>query len=377
MALRFRKSIKLMPGVKFNIGKRSTGLSFGVNGLRYTVNSKGRRTSTIGAPGTGLSYVSTSGGKGSSSHKRYSSAKARRSALAKERQKAAADKEKQKRLEMEEARAAVEEYEARIEAITTIHKTCEDFIDWVYILSIPKPFTKGNGPNATTVHGWINNYKPGFIAKKFPSREEAKRKSLEKQLQLANVKDNKIYDEWETLHDTAERILSKDTDLMLDVIEEMTPLDDLLEYGSGFEISFVNDNIVEVEFDIMANDVIPTESLSLTATGKLSVRSLPIGKRLDLMQDYVCSCVLRIARDMFAILPVNNVLIHAKDSFIDTSIGNAEAKDVLSVAITRERLDRLNFEAIDPSDAMQNFVHTMKFLKTKGFQPVSRVEFKN
>lgn len=42
-------------------------MSVGGKGARYTVNSSGRRTKSVGIPGTGLSYVSTSGGKKSSS----------------------------------------------------------------------------------------------------------------------------------------------------------------------------------------------------------------------------------------------------------------------------------------------------------------------
>lgn len=63
MAVRYRKSIKIAPGVKVNINKKSVGLSVGTKGARYTVNSKGRRTSTVGIPGTGVSYVSTSSSK--------------------------------------------------------------------------------------------------------------------------------------------------------------------------------------------------------------------------------------------------------------------------------------------------------------------------
>lgn len=373
MGLRYRKSIKLAPGVRLNVGTKSAGLSFGGKGLRHSINSTGRRTSTVGIPGTGLSWTSTS-----SSYNKYSSAKARSAALAKERQQAAADKEKQKKLELEEARASVEEYEARIEAITSIHKYCDDTIDWPYILSLPAPFD-GNGPGPLTQKAQhdIDNYKPGFFASHFKIFGKAKKFLMDTALEDAKQKDTKEYNEWHELHNTAKRVLSKDTDLMLEVIEEMSPLDDLLDFGSGFEISFVNENIVEVEFDIKADTVIPKEALSLTATGKLSKKALPVSKRLDIMQDYVCSCVLRIARDMFAILPVNNVLIHAKDNFIDTSIGNSTTKDILSVDITREMLSVLNFEVIDPSDAMINFVHAMKFLKTKGFQPINRISIKN
>lgn len=374
MGVRFRKSIKLAPGVRMNIGTKSAGLSFGGKGLRYSINSKGRRTSTVGIPGTGLSWSSSASSKRpSASYSKYSSAKARNDALAKERQQAA-DKEKQQRLEMEEARAAVEEYEARLEVITSIHKDCDDTVDWPYILSLPAPYDgEGPGPLTQKAQQNINNYVPGFFAKHFKIFYKAKKYLLDTALEDAKQKDAKEFNEWYELHNTAERVLSKDTDLMLEVIEEMAPLDDLLEFGSGFEISFINEYIVEVEFDIKADTVIPKEALSLTATGKLSKKALPVTKRLDLMQDYVCSCVLRIARDLFAILPVNNVIIHAKDDFIDTSVGNSTTRDILSVDINRETLSTLNFEAIDPSDAMVNFMHSMKFLKTKGFQPINRI----
>lgn len=71
MGFRFRKSIKIAPGIKLNFNKKSTGLTFGGKGFHYTVNSKGKRTASVGIPGTGLSYSTTSGGK-SSKKKKYS-----------------------------------------------------------------------------------------------------------------------------------------------------------------------------------------------------------------------------------------------------------------------------------------------------------------
>jgi len=59
MTLRFRKSMKLMPGVRINFNKNSVGMSFGVPGARYTINSKGRRTVSTGIPGTGLYNIET------------------------------------------------------------------------------------------------------------------------------------------------------------------------------------------------------------------------------------------------------------------------------------------------------------------------------
>lgn len=60
MGLRFRKSIKLGKFFRLNINKKSVGLTTGVKGAHFTVNSKGRKTKSVGIPGTGLSYTSTS-----------------------------------------------------------------------------------------------------------------------------------------------------------------------------------------------------------------------------------------------------------------------------------------------------------------------------
>jgi tetratricopeptide (TPR) repeat protein len=64
-AIRFRRSLKIAPGVRLSVSKTGLGLSAGVRGARYSVHSSGRRTTTFGIPGTGISHVTTvSGGRG-------------------------------------------------------------------------------------------------------------------------------------------------------------------------------------------------------------------------------------------------------------------------------------------------------------------------
>jgi len=64
--------MKLIPGVRLNFSKETVGLSFGVPGARYTMNSKGRRTVSTGIPGTGIYNVETlnSGTRSSSARSR-------------------------------------------------------------------------------------------------------------------------------------------------------------------------------------------------------------------------------------------------------------------------------------------------------------------
>ena len=50
---RFRRSIKIAPGIKINFNKKSTSLTLGRRGVHTTINKLGVRN-TIGLPGSGL-----------------------------------------------------------------------------------------------------------------------------------------------------------------------------------------------------------------------------------------------------------------------------------------------------------------------------------
>ena len=91
------------------------------------------------------------------------------------------------------------------------------------------------------------------------------------------------------------RILSGDIDAYLETIEKMRPVDDLLDYGSQFEFGTDNPKSMEVEFQInQHNDMISD------------------GTNSELYNEYVAACTIRVARDLFALLPVRYVIVHAQ-----------------------------------------------------------------
>jgi len=100
---------------------------------------------------------------------------------------------------------------------------------------------------------------------------------------------------------------------------------------------------------------------------------MPKTKYYELYQDYVCGAVLRVARELFALFPIEMIIVTAVAELLNTKTGHLEIQPILSVVIPRETINKLNFELIDPSDSMGNFLHQMKFLKTKGFQPVREI----
>ena len=58
--VRFRRSFRLLPGVRLNLGKRSTSVSLGVRGAHVTLGGPQGTRTTVGLPGTGLSYTEVS-----------------------------------------------------------------------------------------------------------------------------------------------------------------------------------------------------------------------------------------------------------------------------------------------------------------------------
>jgi hypothetical protein len=64
---------------------------------------------------------------------------------------------------------------------------------------------------------------------------------------------------------------------------------------------------------------------------------------------------LRVAREAFALLPVETILVTASADALDSRTGQTVEQPVLSVAVSRATIRRFDFENLDPSDAMENF----------------------
>ena len=328
MGLNFRKSISLGKGLKLNLSKSGPSVSFGKSGFRQSVNLKGQARTTVGIPGTGVYYTKTSnvknivGGltgkddsKGKKSAKKDAEPKASKSTKS-----AAAPAKAAKNEELiRESQAKVEEFAAGIEALKSVHKQSDGYIDWEAI---------ANG----AVSGQIRELQP-----------------------------------------FAQSVLAGDIDAYFRVIEQVGPFDDLLEYGSGFEVGTDDPRMLEVEFQVKSEEIIPTQYPDMKASGELVMKDFTKSAYYELVQDYVSSTMLRVARDTFALLPVQQVIIHAVDKVLNPATGNDEEVTICSAKIKRDALATLNFERIDPSDCLESFESNVRFKKTTGYAPVDRV----
>jgi hypothetical protein len=290
-------------------------------------------------------------------------------------------KEFAKMEELEKAQFEVSEYENYIDVIKSIHKDCGELLNWQEIKSSEPPEEpQPQQSNETRAREAFDNYVPSFFDKLF-HRTEKKKAVLFNEMEKAKEADRseyskshdeylKNYQEWEVLTAIAKRMCDGDTEAYIEAIKKLNPFEEIEHIGSSVKYSIINEALLRCDLNVQDEKVIPTEEKFLLKNGKLSVKKIPTSKFYELYQDYVCGCILRIARELLALLPIEMALINAHGRLVNAKTGHVEDTPILSVAIPRRTLIDLNFDAIDPSDAMKNFVHRMTFKKGQGFNPV-------
>jgi hypothetical protein len=286
--------------------------------------------------------------------------------------------------EIERAAYEVEVYRNRLEQLVSVHQEGGSRIDWQNIALIPPP----PPPEKITAQERsarlrLESYKPNIVTR-ILRRVEKVRSRLEHDIELGRRADEAAFrqagsqydqqnSEWKEQKDLAERILGGDLAAYLDVIKEVNPFREICDLGSGVEFEISNAQSITADISVHGEIAVPRESKSLLKSGKLSVKQAPKGEFYRLYQDYICSCVLRVARELFALLPLETVIASAVDMLVNSSTGHLEKQPILSVVIPRRTFESLNLDLIDPSDSMKNFVHRMDFRATTGFRPVERL----
>jgi hypothetical protein len=294
-------------------------------------------------------------------------------------------KEIAKMEELDRAAHEVAAHENQLALLTSVHLQHNEEVDWSSMASDSAP----NQPDRHRIEEnqarqTLKQYKPSLIDRTF-GREAKQREKLRNNLDIAIESDEAQYNEalkkyqsdyidWKQTTELAKRVIAGEGKALIEAVEQLDPFSDISELGAEITLTVPDRHFVDVEVKIHSSEIIPTESKSLLQSGKLSVKRMPKGQFFELYQDYVCSCVWRIATEIHAILPVEGAIISAKDELLNTATGHIELTPILSVYVPRKTLQRINLERIDPSDALTNFVHNMLFQKTKGFEPVQKVD---
>lgn len=294
------------------------------------------------------------------------------------------EKEYAKMRLLDQAAYDVAAHENHLERFLSIHKESISPINWLGIKNQSEPQKLSPSTEHEDAAKQIEAaYKPTWIDKLF-GLEHKKRAKLASEIKQAVEQDisansqaelkwMNAHAEWSSDVALAEGVLKNDSKAKLEAIRQIDPFSEISELGSELKFSIDETGLLECELMAHGKSVIPDEMKSLLSSGKLSVKKMPLTRFYEHYQDYVCGCALRIANEIFSILPEEKVLITVIDTLLNTCTVHLEEQPILSVFIPRTAMSKLNMETIDPSDSISNFVHNMSFNKKTGFSTVSKI----
>lgn len=302
MGLRFRKSITLCKGVKLNFGKTGMSVSIGGKGYHKTINTKGQVTTSVGIPGTGIYYTDT---KRLGNNKQASTNTHRNTVNQYYNQ---STYESQQGYDINDS---VEEYLTQPKSVVEFDYEQNEII---------------KEHNGRTMNTYENN--------KILSLDEIKNiytKSDEPvdwtELLVSTSAEDVFMEQnkWNFLKNISRKVLSGDIDSYLETIEKMRPVDDLLEYGSSFEFGTDNPNCMEVEFQINSENTLSDKKL---------------------FDEYLAACAIRVARDLFALLPVRYVVVYVKN------VGNT----LIKAKFDKNIFNTADFETLTASEVIKKYL---------------------
>ncbi len=272
------------------------------------------------------------------------------------------------------AGATVEAHENHLLMIVTLHLDAADPSDWAQVIAAPPP--QPAQERESQARRALESYQPSIFERLFGGAKK-RRAELEAAIPTARSQDEAAHrealEQWNQYQHTARRIIQGDLQAYQVAIENLGPFEEIESIGGKVETRVVEQTVVEASV-LVPHTIVPTVEHKLLASGKLSTKEMQKAKYWGFYQEHVCSAAIRVARELFHLLPVGRVFVDVGTIRLNTATGHMDNDTFLSVEFDRGRLLGLNFDRLDPSDAVQSFTHRMEFKKSTGFVPIQPMQ---
>lgn len=289
--------------------------------------------------------------------------------------------------EIELASSSVSEFENYINRITTLHHEVNEKIDWNSILSEEKPIEPSISNKLTSqAQKELENFRPTFLGKFFNGNEKNLKKLKQRVSEISNkeeinfksekAKYNQDLEKWNLFQDIAKGVLKKDENSYVEAFKQLDPYTNYSDIGIRLSIDF-QPKYAEIDVFVHDYSIIPENTLSQYANGKLSSKKMSNTQRHSYYQSHICSVVLSSAREMFAMLPLERVFVNAITDSISSKTGLFEENTILSVLFPDKTFSKINFSKTDPIRCLDNFLHNISFNSTNGFKAINKLNPKD
>lgn len=285
-----------------------------------------------------------------------------RAALRRQKELQRQQRELAKASELDHARLAVEAYENDVEVLLSVHKECAPNRDWDQMAAALEPFP----PRKSRTCEFEARQRAAIAP--HCQRELAERSIVEAiaadeaqhAAELSGYQE--FVNEQRRLARLAKRVVRGDLEAWSEAIRDLDPYSEISQMGSAVEFLVHSTSLMECWVQVRGEAVIPNESKQLTSTGKLSVKQVPRARFHELYQDHICSCLIRVVRESFALLPVRTILVHGVlDSATGDQGSNRSKSTVLSAVVHREGVNSWDVDNLDPSDTLEACQHRGDF----------------
>lgn len=283
------------------------------------------------------------------------------------------------------AQLEAETYQNRIQVLSSVHRDATPTIDWINAANQPEPQLQAVPDTAVKqAREALATYAPSLIERLL--RREAKRRaalldavtSAEADVRRLRERAQAEYAEarsaWRDQLALAKLVLSGDLTAYQRVLEDSDCFEELAELGCAVNVQWQSKQVARAALAAQEADVVPAEERSVTTRGKLSTKKLAPARVAEIYQDFLCGAALRVARELFAVLPLQAVCVDVYTSLLNSATGHFEPTPVLSVYCPRERFATLNFVRADASDVVTSLRNSMRFQRSKGMERVELLQ---
>lgn len=275
---------------------------------------------------------------------------------------------------LDAAAGAADAYERLINLLTGCHRVTFNRMDWASTAEAPLPADpQYNDAREKAAADALEAYVPGALARTL-GLAEGRRAKLRAGVVKARADDAEDYrNACEAIALRRDEIaLARDvvglkSKALLAAVSAHAQFDDTAIEGVNI---LAIDGRVIVVVDAFELEDMPTHSVTLLQSGKMSRKLLSAGKLLELYRDNICSAAVRVAAEFLRVLPIEAVEVLMQPDLLDRGSGHIAPQPVLYARITAQALQSVNLTMAEPAPLAERLGAHFDWSRREGFRPL-------
>lgn len=390
MGFRFKKVIKIAPGVKLNISKSGVSTSFGGRGASLNVGKNGVK-GTLGIPGSGLSYSKQLMSNSTRiPHSQSQPLPVPADIILNEQGKPvfvdgynspfpSPIQTKLKQQYTNELQLFLEEKKNEINHISNEIENIHGYFYPSNFLGVNyeiQPFPTP-APSYDSIFNEVKQrygfslFQQGAIKQEADNIYQQLYREYHSQKQQWDMQEQDKVQHVYRLKTMQQRAATGDVGSMELFLQELLPIIPApIRFSGSFEVECAEG--IWLDIDLPEIEEIPTQFATITSSGSLSIKNKTQKKLKEEYSRLVSGIAIILAQYIYTYFPtVESVVISGYTQRLNKSTGHIEDDYIYSLLIQKETLRNLNINYIEPLDSLVHFSPIMNVTKSLEWKTIS------